>query len=187
MHALSNAALDTPWPKVARGRALFRSVLDADVARGEVPSAASRRRLALELLDQLLSDKQRAPLDALPQTSVEPGFEAMLSSICVSQTAADRLPHERGYGTVAQTVVLIGRDGRSTLVERRMRDGATVGAPAWFEFEFGGRQQRGTLLAKTRAVVGRSAMPGSRWKLGLAVGAAAACAAARLASYHRSR
>jgi hypothetical protein len=128
------------------------------VARAEPPSAASRRRLIVELLDQLLSDKERPPPSELPHTGLSLAAEAALSSICVAQRPAERAAGPpAGYGTVAQTVLLIGRDGHAMIAERRMRDGATLGAPSLFEFDFA-RPPRG-LVAR--------APPSARWALGL--------------------
>lgn len=167
MHALSNALLDTPWHKVRRGRALFRASLDVDEARAQPPTAASRRRLALELLDYVLSDTERAPASELPRsTGCPPEQEALLSSICVSQRGADELLYA-GYGSVAQTVLLVGHDGQSTLVERTMQNGRPAGAPSVFEFAFahpaGLSPQHRLSPRRGRRV----------WMLGLAVSSAA--------------
>ncbi|KAJ1620490.1 NRDE protein-domain-containing protein [Pavlovales sp. CCMP2436] len=168
MHAVSNASLDTPWPKLERGRALFRKILDANVARAEPPSAVSRRRLAVELLGQLLSDSERAPPSELPCTGLPLAAEAMLSSICVAQNPAERAKSGSGYGTVAQTVLLIGRDGYAMLAERRMRDGATLGVPSLFEFELA-RPPRGLVARATPSAR-------ARWALGLGIAfSVAAC------------
>jgi hypothetical protein len=164
--------LDTPWPKLARGKQLFAMALDADAARGAPPTTASTRRLVQQLFDQLLSDRQRPPRAELPSTGVAPEVEALLSSICVAQTDAERQLAPAGYGTVAQTVLLVGRDGRGMLAERQMRDGKPLGAPSIFEFEFGRPEARTLGLAPRFALKSRTAR---RVMLGLACATAACC------------
>ncbi|KAG8469738.1 hypothetical protein KFE25_006193 [Diacronema lutheri] len=183
VHVVSNALLDTPWPKVTRGRALFRSVLEADAARGGPASAQSRRRLAVELLATVLSDVCRPPASELPRTTGHTlEEEALFSSICVSQRAEER--RGAGYGTVAQSVLLVGRDGRAMLTERQMRDGKPLGAPSLFEFAFSAPPPRGFLGT---AVSSRSRHAQARaWALGLAVSSAACVGLATLARARRS-
>lgn len=96
VHGLSNARLDTPWPKVER----LKSALAAHLERGAPDPDA--------LLD-LLYDPEPAPDAALPDTGVGAEWERVLSApFIVSED----------YGTRASTVLLIGRDGRVTFVER---------------------------------------------------------------------
>jgi uncharacterized protein with NRDE domain len=96
IHGLSNDQLDTPWPKVERATSGLRRQLEDGA-----PSPDA-------LLD-LLDDRRPAPADELPDTGVGPERERMLSPIFIES--------ER-YGTRASTVLLIGRDGTITFVER---------------------------------------------------------------------
>lgn len=123
VHALSNAALDTPWPKLVRVRAAVAQwALDAqatdargaDAARSEAADArgadaTARERVDVETLFAILADRQ-CPADAeLPRTGVALEWERRLSSPFICSPS---------YGTRCSTVVLIGRDGRVRFVER---------------------------------------------------------------------
>ncbi|NQD95079.1 hypothetical protein HP532_20720 [Pseudomonas sp. CrR25] len=94
LYGLSNAALDTPWPKVRKGKALLSECLIE-------PQAPA-------LLD-LLHDAQQAPDASLPDTGVGLSTERLLSSIFIAT---------RSYGTRASTVLLVRADGSRQLVER---------------------------------------------------------------------
>jgi uncharacterized protein with NRDE domain len=110
---LSNAALNTPWPKVERTRAGFAGWCAAGTA-----STAG--------LFALLRDDRVAPDEALPATGVPLDWERRLS--------APFIVGER-YGTRCTTVVTIRRDGAVSFVERRFdAAGAAVGESA---FAFG--------------------------------------------------
>jgi len=104
IHGLSNDRLDTPWPKVERATARLRARLDQ-----EEPSP--------EALLELLNDRRPAPEDQLPDTGLGPERERMLSSVFIEG--------ER-YGTRASTILLIGRDGTVTFVERTFERGEPV-------------------------------------------------------------
>jgi uncharacterized protein with NRDE domain len=72
VYALSNASLDTPWPKTLRIKQYFAAALqneDSDTRR--------------HALDSLLLDDTRATDDALPETGVPRSWEQALSSIFI--------------------------------------------------------------------------------------------------------
>jgi uncharacterized protein with NRDE domain len=96
VHGLSNAALNTPWPKVERLKAVL-----ADAARwdGSHDASALTQRLFTHL-----ADRQRADDPELPDTGVGLERERQLSSAFIS------LP-ERAYGTRCSTVMLGERGG----------------------------------------------------------------------------
>jgi uncharacterized protein with NRDE domain len=96
LHALSNAGLDTPWPKVLRARAAFAAAL-------------GRREGDLEALFALLADCDRPPDDALPDTGVGLEIERLLSTAFIRSSL---------YGTRASTLVSLGSD-EIVFVERR--------------------------------------------------------------------
>ena len=99
VHGVSNAAFDTPWPKVA--------ALTAGMA-GEPDDAT---------LFACLADPRRAPDPDLPATGVSLEIERALSAAFI------RMP---GYGTRASTVVRLGRD-RIEFTERRFEAGVAAG------------------------------------------------------------
>jgi len=96
VHGISNAALDTPWPKLLRTRA-------------GVAHWAAQGREDMETLFALLGDRTRPPDDALPSTGVSLEWERTLSSPFI---AGDR------YGTRCSTVLTIARDGAVRFEER---------------------------------------------------------------------
>ena len=97
LYGLSNHLLDTPWPKVARGKDLMANLL----AKQTHPSPST--------LFRLLKDRTIPPDDTLPHTGVGLEWERMLSPIFISSPS---------YGTRSSTVLLIDQQDRVTFVER---------------------------------------------------------------------
>jgi len=100
VYGLSNAFLDTPWPKVVRGKAIFSDILNS-----------SHGQLEPEMFLPLLKDSQTAPEENLPSTGLEPELERKLSSIFIDAGT---------YGTRAHTIFMIDRDGDVTLYEQSL-------------------------------------------------------------------
>lgn len=92
LYGLSNAVLDTPWPKVER----LKAALDAALG-----TAASADTLASTLF-AALADPRRADNHALPDTGVTLALERELSAAWI-RTADGR------YGTRCSTVVITER------------------------------------------------------------------------------
>ncbi len=109
VYGLSNALLDTPWPKVLRARA---AVADA-LARAEGDEWDSS-------LWEMLADRVIAADDALPDTGVGAERERLLSPPFIRTDV---------YGTRASTVLTIARDGEVRFVERS----AAPGQEGWTE------------------------------------------------------
>lgn len=106
VHGVSNARLDTPWPKLERARAGMRAW--AAMATDDVAPLLA-----------MLADRTQAPDDALPATGVSREWERLLS--------APFIVSER-YGTRCSTVLTIAHDGASRFVERSFdATGAAVG------------------------------------------------------------
>ncbi len=108
IHGVSNAGLDTPWPKLVRAKA----GLAAWVASGD------------DELDRLwpVLDRPRRPrtIDELPDTGISRERERLLSSpFIVSES----------YGTRCSTLVALARDGEAHFVERSF-DAKGIGRPA---------------------------------------------------------
>jgi uncharacterized protein with NRDE domain len=97
LHGLSNALLDTPWPKVARARTALAGLLDCN------------RDSLLEGMLALLADQARPADDELPDTGVSLAWERCLSPVFI--TSPD-------YGTRSSTVLLVDRHGRVSFLER---------------------------------------------------------------------
>ena len=94
VYGLSNAGLDTPWPKLLKARAALEAVL-------EDPQP--------EALLALLSDSQTAPFAELPDTGVGLATESLLSSVFIAS---------QSYGTRASTALIVQADGTRLMVER---------------------------------------------------------------------
>jgi uncharacterized protein with NRDE domain len=115
VHGLSNHLLDTPWPKVERGRrALGRLLEEADA-------------LEPDLLLELLLDRTFAADHELPDTGVGRERERMLSSLFIVSP---------DYGTRSSSALLIDRAGRGLLVERTYERGGPQWSERRHEFHF---------------------------------------------------
>ena len=97
IHGLSNHLLDTPWPKVERGKAVFASLLRRP------PQAM------IEGLFELLADRKAAADEALPDTGVGLPRERVLSPAFIISPA---------YGTRSSTVLLVDNHGQVVFIER---------------------------------------------------------------------
>lgn len=96
-YALSNATLDTPWPKVERMRAAFAAELDAR------PDPDPKALLAL------LDDREPASEADLPTTGLAPERERLVSAPFVVSAS---------YGTRASSVLMMRDDGKAIFIER---------------------------------------------------------------------
>lgn len=96
VYGLSNDLLDTPWPKVVRGKAAFAHHLE-------------RGPLDVEALFDLLADRTTAADPDLPDTGIGLDRERALSPLFIRTT---------DYGTRSSTIVLIDHHGGITLHER---------------------------------------------------------------------
>lgn len=94
VYGLSNAGLDTPWPKLVKARSGLAGLLD---------TPAPQRLLAL------LADGEPAADGDLPETGVGVATEKLLSSVFIAS---------QNYGTRASTVLIADDQGKRRLVER---------------------------------------------------------------------
>ncbi len=113
-YGLSNHLLDTPWPKIVRGKAALDDALNDEA-------------IDPEALLRLLADTRTAPDEALPDTGVGLTWERALSSIFIKSPT---------YGTRASTLVLIDYAGRVTFIERTYTPGAQENDPVTRRFDF---------------------------------------------------
>ena len=102
VHGLSNHLLNTPWPKVERGKKRLRELL------------GTGSQAMIDGLFSLLGERTIAADDALPATGVGVERERVLSPAFIVSP---------GYGTRASTVVLIGNDGKVIFIERSFGEG----------------------------------------------------------------
>lgn len=96
VYGLSNAVLDTPWPKVQKVREGLQGLLAEQEPNREAMLA-------------LMQDRERAPDENLPDTGISLEWERMLSS-CFIQSES--------YGTRAITLLMQKPDGSTYLREQ---------------------------------------------------------------------
>jgi uncharacterized protein with NRDE domain len=102
LYGISNAELDTPWPKVVRGKSGLARLL-----AGETIAPAA--------IVAMLADATPAADAELPDTGVGLELERALSPLCIAMP---------GYGTRVSTALLLGADGWAVC-----REQATVPGP----------------------------------------------------------
>ena len=105
VYGLSNAGLDTPWPKVVRSKRAFQRVSTAPAIHDGA-------------LFAILGDRSHPPDADLPDTGVGLALERFLSPPFIAGT---------DYGTRAASVLKMGADGRVVFEERTFPPGG--GAP----------------------------------------------------------
>jgi uncharacterized protein with NRDE domain len=112
IHGVSNARLDTPWPKLLRAK---HGVI-AWIARGGA---------TLQPLFDVLADRTPADDAQLPKTGIPRERERLLSSpFIVSDT----------YGTRSSTIIAIDRDGMAQFLERTFAPGGAPTGDVAFRF-----------------------------------------------------
>ncbi|WP_339523530.1 NRDE family protein [Pseudomonas sp. EA_35y_Pfl2_R111] len=94
VHGLSNADLDTPWPKLERAKQALQNGLHEPHP---------------QMLLKLLADPTRATDAELPQTGIGLTGERLLSSIFIASVT---------YGTRASTALIVNADGSRVVAER---------------------------------------------------------------------
>lgn len=111
VYGLSNHLLDTPWPKVARGKSALSAALHA------LPDERP--------LFGLLRDDSIAPDDLLPRTGISLEWERLLSAAFISTA---------GYGTRSATVLMMNASGEVRFVEQAFLPEALPGERREFAF-----------------------------------------------------
>jgi uncharacterized protein with NRDE domain len=96
IHGLSNALLNTPWPKVEKARQRFSESIEHSFSE--------------ETLFDFLTDSEKAAEEHLPSTGIPKEWEKAVSSIFIKTD---------GYGTRSSTVLTITYDGEVQVIERR--------------------------------------------------------------------
>jgi uncharacterized protein with NRDE domain len=102
-YSLSNAFLNTSWPKTDRAL--------ADLKRMFKDGIPSKERLL-----QLLQNKQRYPNELLPETGLRPEMERVVSSIFITSEE---------YGTRCSTLIYVSRNGDTEFTEVTYHPGST--------------------------------------------------------------
>jgi uncharacterized protein with NRDE domain len=111
IHGLSNHLLDTPWPKLERTAARFRTLLEHGADTGA-------------LLD-MLADRTPASDGELPDTGIGPEWERLLSSPFIVSPF---------YGTRCSTVIRLPGNNTMEFTERRFDPAGEVTGESAFRF-----------------------------------------------------
>ena len=117
IYGLSNRLLDSPWPKVLKGKKALAAAMTEKGADLETA------------LFTILANRKVAPDSKLPSTGIGLDWERLLSSIFIDSP---------NYGTRSSTVLLIGKNKRVRLVEK-VFDGKPE---PWIESRFSFRLER---------------------------------------------
>lgn len=96
LYGLSNASLDTPWPKV-------------DTLKGQLAEALDAPTLSARELLPLLQNRRQPEDVQLPDTGV---------GLALERTLAPCFIHGEHYGTRASTVILVDQAGEVTFMEQ---------------------------------------------------------------------
>ncbi len=112
VYGLSNHLLDTPWPKVERGKRALALLL-------------TEQEVGPEQLMEILLDRSFVADAELP-TGVEPALERVFSTMFIQGTE---------YGTRSSSVLLVDREGRVLFVERTYLPHATDFQVRHYEFQ----------------------------------------------------
>lgn len=114
IHGISNAVLNTPWPKVETAKTTFEDALSGNgIEEGQI--------------FKLLSNLQQYPESQLPETGLTKELEKMVSPIFIKS---------EDYGTRCSTLLTIRDDGEVTFIEKTYRPTAgTVTSEARFDFK----------------------------------------------------
>lgn len=99
IYGLSNAALDTSWPKVLLGKQQLFDLMTHDPLPDE--------------LFALLANREHASENALPDTGIDSALEKQLSA---------RFIHMKGYGTRSSTLLSCSHTGDIQFTEKQFDD-----------------------------------------------------------------
>ncbi|MDN7241587.1 NRDE family protein [Planococcus sp. N028] len=101
-YGLSNHFLDTPWPKVVKGKKFLGDYV------------STHEDIELDSLFTILSNSEQASESDLPDTGISLDFERKLSAMFIKTP---------DYGTRSASVVLVDHDNNVTFAERTFEKG----------------------------------------------------------------
>jgi uncharacterized protein with NRDE domain len=102
-YSISNAFLNTPWPKTEKALHHFRSILE-------------KKGVDEEAIFELLIDQEKFPIEQLPETGLTEELEKAVSSVFI-QT--------ENYGTRCSTIVSMDSHSNISFAERTYTPGTT--------------------------------------------------------------
>lgn len=98
LHGISNAFMDTPWPKLLKARQLFSQ-------------ATSQNEPDVNTMILYMADRETFPDELLPDTGIGIELERFLSSVAMKNDK---------YGTRSTTIVLAGKDQQVQIIEKEI-------------------------------------------------------------------
>ncbi len=113
---VSNALLDTPWPKVIKAKRAFSEIIQTD--------------FSLENLIEMMQDDSTAPDEQLPETGLDYEREKAVSAMCI------RTPD---YGTCCSTAITIDHNGQVDFMEKSYPVGDRTEKTVSFSFKINER------------------------------------------------
>ena len=108
LYGLSNHLLDTPWPKVVKGKKELNAII------------RQNRRISAETVMALLADRRRFADETLPDTGIGRKWERRLSSIFIDGPE---------YGTRSSAVILVEKSGKVSFTEHTFQNIRTPETP----------------------------------------------------------
>lgn len=112
LYGLSNASLETPWPKVRRSKARLAELLKNDTVEAEA-------------LFELLADREPAPLGEAEAEGVPPELARAVSAPFIVTPE---------FGTRCSTVLSVATSGEVRIVERRFDSAGNPAGESRFAF-----------------------------------------------------
>ena len=104
-HGVSNDTLNSPWPKVTKGKQRLREYI------------MNQEVIGANMLFDILADNEQAEDSDIPETGLDIELERTLSPIFIKTP---------DYGTRSSTVIFIDNDNYLTFVERTYQHGHFV-------------------------------------------------------------
>lgn len=104
-YGISNHLIDTPWPKIKKGKALLQGQL------------CGREKIDIEKIWKILADRTLPADKDLPDTGVGLEWERILAPLFISSP---------DYGTRSSSIILMEYSGRTTFMERTFSNAANA-------------------------------------------------------------
>ncbi len=115
IYGLSNGLLNANWPKINQGKKQLKNLINEEI------------NLTTDSLISMMSDRNIAPDEFLPNTGIPIELERQLSSSFIA------IP-ERHYGTLCSTAVIISHDGLTRFDEQSFDETGNPADRHFFEF-----------------------------------------------------
>ena len=113
IHTLSNATIDSPWPKAIKAKGKLKQLLSKDFDH--------------QMLIEMMNDTGTADYEDLPHTGIPQEWEKALSAMCI---------RTENYGTCCTSVITIDRAGNCSFTEKTYPVGHRDAGIVNFNFQF---------------------------------------------------